>query len=63
MHAHVHMFGFPKVCWIIFLIWIQALKISFCAEGTNTAIDDNENPKFSSDEEESGNEMIKPKSN
>ena len=48
------MFGFPKIFWIIFLIWMQALKISFCAEGTITAIDDDENPKISSDEEESG---------
>ena len=61
--SYKHIFVFPKVFWIIFLIRIQVLKISFCTEAKDTAIDDDDNPKFSSDEEESRKEMIKPKNN
>ena len=61
--SYKHIFGFPKVFWIIFFIWIQALKCFFCAEGKNTVIDDDDNPEFSLAEEESGKETIKPKSN
>ena len=45
-------------------MWIRALKYDlFCAEGTNPVIDDDGNPDFSSEEVESGEEMIQPKSN